>query len=82
MPEISIAEAKARFSEVINRVVYGKEQIIITKRGKPVAIISAPAGRGLASVKGWLEQDDPFFEEMKGIEKKRHARRLRAGKRS
>lgn len=34
---ISVAEAKKHFSDLLGRVAYGKEQIIITKRGKPMA---------------------------------------------
>lgn len=36
MGDVSIAEAKAKFSEIIARVELGETQII-TKRGKPVA---------------------------------------------
>lgn len=35
----SITEAKAKFSQVINRVIYKNEKIIISKRGKNVAVI-------------------------------------------
>jgi len=35
--KISIAEAKNNFSEYISRAAYMDENIIITKRGKPVA---------------------------------------------
>lgn len=76
--EINIAKAKAHFSELINKVIYGKEEIVITKRGKPVAVISTPSAKGLASVDGWLKGDDPFFETIEEIVEKRHARRLRA----
>lgn len=31
---ISTAEARNRFSEVINRAAYGKERIVLTRRGK------------------------------------------------
>jgi prevent-host-death family protein len=38
---ISVAEAKARFSELVNRESYGGERFLIQRRGKPVgAIIS------------------------------------------
>ncbi len=36
MDKLSVFEAKARFSEVVNRVEEGK-QTVITKRGKAVA---------------------------------------------
>ena len=78
--EVNIAEAKARFSELVNRVAYGQEQIIITKRGKPVAVLSSPSGKGLGSVKGWLEEGDPFFKELEKAEKRRHLRTLRVAK--
>jgi len=80
--EVSIADAKTHFSELINKVVYGHEEIIITKRGKPVAIISAPEKKeaGLAAVRGWLKEDDVFFNEMDRIIDARHSKRLRAAK--
>ena len=34
---INIADAKKHFSELIGRVAYAKEQLLITKRGKPMA---------------------------------------------
>lgn len=76
--EINIAEAKAHFSELINKVFYRQQEIVITKRGKPVAVISTPSSKGLASVKGWLEDSDPFFTTIKEVVKKRHVKRLRA----
>jgi prevent-host-death family protein len=36
MDKLSVFEAKARFSEIVNRAEKGK-QTVITKRGKPVA---------------------------------------------
>ena len=35
----SVTKARACFSQVINRVIYNKENFIITKRGKKVAVI-------------------------------------------
>ncbi|OGL47159.1 MAG: hypothetical protein A2161_14190 [Candidatus Schekmanbacteria bacterium RBG_13_48_7] len=35
----SVTEAKSKFSELINRVIYRKERIIVTKKGKKVAIL-------------------------------------------
>lgn len=35
----SLTEAKAKFSRIINRVIYKNEKIIISKRGKKVAVI-------------------------------------------
>jgi len=78
--EVSIAEAKTHFSELINKVVYGHEEIVITKRGKPVAVISTPEvkGKGLASVSGWLDEKDPYFKELETVVEKRHKQGLRA----
>jgi len=42
MTAVSLAEAKARLSELIDRVVAG-DTIEITRRGKPVARLTAPA---------------------------------------
>ena len=77
--EISIADAKIHFSELINKVVYGHEEIVITKRRKPVAVISAPETKsaGLASAQGWLEENDIFFKEMEQISEDRHLKKLR-----
>ncbi len=41
MTEVSVAEAKAKLSELLNRVEQG-ESFTITRRGKPVALMSAP----------------------------------------
>ena len=37
--QVSLAEAKKFFSSLVNRVVYGKERVIILSRGKPKAAI-------------------------------------------
>jgi prevent-host-death family protein len=40
--EISVTEARAEFSELINRVGYGGERVVITRHGKPlVALVAA-----------------------------------------
>lgn len=36
---ITITEAKAKLSEIINRVIIRKERISITRKGKPAAIL-------------------------------------------
>ncbi len=43
--EVSVAEAKAKLSEILTRVEEG-EEITITRRGKPVATLS-PARKAL-----------------------------------
>ncbi len=37
--QVSLAEAKKVFSSLVNRVVYGKERVILLSRGKPKAAI-------------------------------------------
>ena len=36
---ISTTEFRENFSQVLNRAHYGKEPIIITRRGKPLALL-------------------------------------------
>ena len=43
MVTVSLAQAKARLSEILDRVEAGQE-VVITRRGKPVAHLSAAAG--------------------------------------
>ncbi len=75
---ISAAEAKRDFAELLARVAYGKETITITRHGKPMAVLTPPSTpEGLAAVKGWLDDDDPFFTETQGIVKDRKKHRMR-----
>lgn len=64
---INIAEAKKHLSEIVGKVAYGHEKILLTKRGVPmVEIVPIPEKKKhLADVKGWLDNDDPFFEAIK-----------------
>jgi len=34
---LGTAEIKARLSEIVNRVTFGRERVIVLRRGKPVA---------------------------------------------
>ena len=66
---INVAEAKKHFSELLGQVAYGKKHVLITKRGKPMARL-VPADEidnHLRNAKGWLEDDDPFFEAIDQI---------------
>ena len=36
---ITLTEAKTKFSELINRIIYNKEKIFISKKGKNVAAL-------------------------------------------
>ena len=70
---ISIAEAKKTFSELLGKVAYGKKRIVITKRGKPMALLSPPeeTDSPIFQFKGWLDQSDPFFSAMEQIVQQR-----------
>ncbi len=40
--EIPVTQARAELAELINRVVYGAERVVVTRHGKPlVALVSA-----------------------------------------
>ena len=39
MIRITTVEARDRFSEVVNRAAFGKERIVLTRRGKDVAVV-------------------------------------------
>ena len=67
----SLTEAKSKFSEIINRVLFRKEKFMITKKGKAVAMVSpinekfgAGSGEGLIRAKGTLAQVDRIVDEM------------------
>ena len=61
---ISVAEAKKHLSELLGRVAYGREQIVITKRGKPMArlVPATEESKHLVEAIGWLNDEDDFFE--------------------
>jgi len=66
----TVTEAKSKFSEIINRVIYKKDRIIVTKKGKKVAMVipleadqKAPANR-LLGPKGIGDDIDEDIDEM------------------
>jgi prevent-host-death family protein len=70
---VNVAEAKKHFSELLGKVAYGKEQILITKRGQPMARL-VPADqpeKHLAEVEGWLDEKDPFFRTIESVVRNR-----------
>ena len=60
---LNLTEAKAKFSEVVDRVSHG-EEIIVTRMGHPVARITryepATASRRLGFFQGWIRLDEAF----------------------
>ncbi len=69
----SLTEAKSKFSDIINRIIYRKEKIMITKKGKKVAVIlpieefKKFEENGLIEAKGALADLDETVDEMLGI---------------
>jgi prevent-host-death family protein len=49
--EIPVTQARAAFAELVNRVGYGGERVVMTRHGKPlVALVSADDLRRLAEL--------------------------------
>ena len=80
LKEINVAEAKKRFSEVMGTVVYGEDEYIITRRGKPMVAIIKPeylglihiqskeqGKKGLIQIVGKFEDSQKFVEEVERI---------------
>lgn len=70
MTRLNVAEAKKQFSDLLGRVAYGGETIVITRRGRPLAQLGPlreVEARHLADVQGWLDDDDPFLSEVNRI---------------
>jgi prevent-host-death family protein len=67
---ITITDAKANFSEIINRIIYKKERFVITKKGKTVAVVSPPGElngkeeEGLIKAVGALPDMDESIDRM------------------
>ena len=56
--EIPVTEARAQFAELVNRVGYGGEEIVLTRHGKPlVALVPATALRDQPSATGEIILD-------------------------
>ena len=68
---INVAEAKKQLSNLLGRVAFGKETILIMRRGRPMARLvppdEEPVEQGLGSVRGWLSHDDPFLAQVDEI---------------
>ena len=79
---INVAEARKRFSTLLERVAFGKETILIMRRGRPMARLippdDEPVQQGLGSVRGWLSDDDPFLAAVEEIVTARVRHRPRA----
>ncbi len=55
--EIPVTQARAELAELINRVVYGGERVVVTRHGKPlVALVSAADLERLESMREAAEE--------------------------
>lgn len=71
MRHYTLTEAKAKFSELISRVHFGKEKFAITRKGKVVALVSPVSEmkdkrdeEGLIRAKGALSMFDKEMDEL------------------
>jgi prevent-host-death family protein len=59
MPHFSTVEARNKFSNIINRVAFGKERVILTRRGEEmVALIPAEDIRLLEYIEDQMDLED------------------------
>ena len=81
MAKISAAEARKDFAEIINRAAYGKERIVIMRRGKKLAaVVSIEDLEGLEQLgnkvdaeeikKAWKQQGKKPPKSWKQLKKK------------
>ncbi|CAL9614693.1 type II toxin-antitoxin system Phd/YefM family antitoxin [Streptomyces pilosus] len=60
--EIPVTQARAELADLINRVVYGGERVVVTRHGKPlVALVSADDLRRLEEIE---ERPEPAEERV------------------
>lgn len=67
MQQYNVAEAKKRLSDLLGQVAYSGETVLITRRGKPMARlvpVEEDPAPSLAEASGWLDDDDPFFDDL------------------
>ena len=56
---VSTAEARKKFSEIVNKVAYGKEPIVLTRRGEEIAaLISMEALEFLQLIEERIDIED------------------------
>ena len=67
MTNVSVAQARKDFAELVSRASYGKERIVVQKHGKPAcAIIPIEA---LKALEEWERMEDK--SDLKSIEERR-----------
>lgn len=58
MTELDEAQAREQFPAILDRVIDGKEQVVLTRHGKPVAVLS-PAESGMLPGQEQAQRPDP-----------------------
>jgi prevent-host-death family protein len=59
--KISAANARKKFANIINRVAYGKESFVLTRRGEPLAaIVSIDDLKLLQKIEEQMDIDDAW----------------------
>lgn len=81
---LNVAEAKRRLSDLLGRVAFAGETVLITRRGRPMArlVPAVEASDRLGMAPGFLDDDDPFFAAVDEVVASRGARMPRALKSS
>lgn len=86
MITVDVATVQGQLSALVARVSEDGETIVVTRDGERVAklvpVETVSDSTHLADVKGWLEDDDPFFSEIETIVESRLRRRPRMPGRS
>ncbi|MEV7755143.1 type II toxin-antitoxin system Phd/YefM family antitoxin [Streptomyces griseofuscus] len=60
--EIPVTQARAELADLINRVVYGAERVVVTRHGKPLAALVSAAD--LARLEALDAADEPGEEQV------------------
>ncbi len=56
---VSTAEARRRLAEIVNKVAYGKEQVVLTRRGEEIAaLISIEELELLQLIEDYIDIED------------------------
>lgn len=59
--KITTADARKKFSNIINRVAFGKESFVLTRRGEPIAaLVSMEELKLLQELQDQIDIDDAW----------------------
>jgi len=84
--EVPVTQARAEFADLVNRVVYGGERIVVTRHGKAICalvsaadlerlerITDAPTDNVLPLSNGRIERSQPVYERRVDIAAQHHS---------